>query len=187
MSHALDSPKTTLAGQMEDVEQRNRILNMIRGGGRAAQVAEALGISEDKVKSTVKKYLNRMHTEDAATLDELRVLENERLDAMERRLRQRLQAIEENRLDGDPLKIEDRLLRLYERRAKLNGLDAPLRVEHSGGLEVLHDLALDKEFIEGSTEAFRTAFYREDGTRLPDPVIDGTAVDVDEALKALEK
>lgn len=185
----------TLKTQLRQTEDRNRVLAMVRGGATAEQVSEALAkatpplhISPGQVRSLVKKHLQRVHMEDSRTIDELRVLENEKLDNLERKLNGLLGSVERGEKQGDPLKVIDRLEKLYERRARLNGLDAPMKVEHSGGVEVMRELGLDEDFIEKSAQAFVTAFAEH--AQLPDPAtrpVDTTAIEVTDALAQLER
>ncbi len=78
--------------------------------------------------------------------EELRTLELERLDAMLLALWRRVQA-------GDE-KAVDRVLRIMERRARLLGLDAPLRSELTGSLSAPFDLHAEsikaREYIEAA-------------------------------------
>ena len=142
--------------QLQRAEHRNRILSLIRNGASPEQVVEMMAtgqppieLTETEVKQFVKKYLNRIHTEDALTIEEMRVLENERLD----RLWQQLAAQVRND-DGTPnLKVVDRMTRLSERRSKMNGFEAAQRHEH-----VVYDglaaLGMDAELLERGRQAW---------------------------------
>ena len=80
--------------------------------------------------------------------EELRTLELERLDAMLLALWRRVQA-------GDE-KTVDRVLHIMERRARLLGLDAPLRSEFNGSFSAPFDLHAEAiaavEFIEAACD-----------------------------------
>lgn len=143
-----------LSGELEVVEQRHRVLRLVRRGGTAESVAEMLTkqgheITPQIVRRIVKRHLEKMHVEDALTVEELRAQENARLDEVMRILYERV-------LSGD-MRAIDRFIRLSARRAKLNGLDAPTRVDLGAG-EGLRALGLDADTIQAATEAFKTAF-----------------------------
>jgi len=147
---------TEMQLQLQRTEYRNRVLTMVRNGASAEQVVELLAagqppleVTEQAIKQFVKKYLNKIHTEDALTIEEMRVLENERLD----RLWTQLANVARNE-DGSPnLKVIDRMTRLSERRSKMNGFEAAQRHEH-----VVYDglaaLGLDKELAERGQQAW---------------------------------
>ncbi len=171
------SPGRRLQAQVRVAEHRNRILTLIRNGASAEQTAELLqadgiDITQEGVKSFVKRYLNKIHTEDALTIEELRVLENERLD----RLWSQLAAAARN-ADGTPnLKVIDRMTRLSERRSKMNGFEAAKRHEH-----VVYDglaaLGLDPELVERG----RQAWIDSTGEDPADGIIESTAEEVVDA------
>jgi hypothetical protein len=154
-----------LTDKLRATEQRNRILSLIRNGATGEQVSEILAKGDPErgiepvhmdprtVNATVRKYLERVHTEDSLTIEQLRVLENERLDAIWAKLSQ--QVINQ---DGSVnVKIVDRLTRLSERRAKMNGLDAAQRIEHHIG-DGLAALGIESEHIERAKQAFVESF-----------------------------
>jgi hypothetical protein len=145
-----------LSLQLQRAEHRNRILGLIRNGASPEQVVEMLAtgqppleVTEAEIKRFVKSYLNKIHTEDALTIEEMRVLENERLD----RLWQQLAAQARN-ADGSPnLKVVDRLTRLSERRSKMNGFEAAQRHEHVvfNGLAAM---GLDADLVDAGQKAW---------------------------------
>lgn len=156
-----------LSSQLEAVERRHRILRLIRDGATAEEVSELLAqarppvkITPNSIRALVKRYLNEVHRDDALSIEQMKGLENERLTDMEKRLKARL-IDKEGEIN---LKVVDRLIRLSERRAKLNGLDAAQKVEHYVG-RGLEALGLSEEHIRNAEEAFNTAFTRE---RIPD-------------------
>lgn len=147
---------TYLSVQLQRAEHRNRVLSLVRNGASAQQVSDLLregtppiDVTPNEVSNLVKDYLNRIHTEDALTIEQLRVLENERLDALWRAL-----STELRNPDGSVnLKIVDRMTRLSERRAKMNGIEAAQRHEFF----VAHGFAalgLDKELAERAERAW---------------------------------
>jgi len=170
MAHELlahDERFWRLSDKVNRVELRSRILSLVRKGATAQQVSDTLAagdlergiepvqLSVQQIQHMVRKYLDRVHEEDALTIDQLRTLENERLDELWLEMQRRLQ-----NPDGSlNLKIIDRLTRLSERRARMNGLDAAQRHEFNfgGGLAVL---GIEEEHLERAQEAFRDAFVR---------------------------
>lgn len=166
-----------MALQLERAETRHRILTLVRNGASPHQIVELLAagdaqhgippieVTTGEVSRLVKTYLDRVHTEDALTIEQLRVLENERLDAVWRAL-----AAEMRNQDGSVnLKIVDRMTRLSERRSKMNGFEAAQKHEHFIG-NPLQQLGLEKEHIERAKQAW-----------LESGAIDGEAEEVSDA------
>ena len=148
--------RTTMQMELQRTEYRNRVLTMVRNGASAEQVVELLAagqppleVTESAIKQFVKKYLNKIHTEDALTIEEMRALENERLDRLWTQL-----ANSARNEDGSPnLKVIDRMTRLSERRSKMNGFEAAQRHEHVV-FDGLAALGLDKELAERGQQAW---------------------------------
>jgi len=166
-----------LTDQLRATEQRNRILSLIRNGATTEQVSEILAkgdathepvfLEPGTIGAMVKKYLDRVHTEDALTIEQLRVLENERLDALWAKVSAML-----TNADGSlNLKAVDRLTRLSERRSKMNGLDAAQKHEHFIG-DGLRALGLEEEHVARARTAFLETFQHQG---LPDVTIEGEA------------
>lgn len=155
-----------LTDKVNMVELRSRILSLVRRGATAQQVSETLAkgdaergidpveMTPAKVSELVRKYLDRVHTEDELTLEQLRVLENERLDDLWLQLQRQLVNAADQTIN---LKVVDRLTRISERRARMNGLDAAQRLDVNvgGGLSVL---GIEAEHLDRAQEAFKTAF-----------------------------
>ena len=171
-----------LSDQVNLVEQRSRILSLVRRGATAQQVSDTLAagdpqagiepveVKPEKVKKIVKDYLDKVHSEDELTIEHLRVLENERLDDVWLQLQRMLK-----NPDGSlNLKVVDRLTRLSERRAKMNGLDAAERhdVFVAGGLSVL---GIEQEHLDRSQQAFMDTFER---PGIPEEAVDGEATEL---------
>jgi hypothetical protein len=150
--------KRTVSGQLEKAETRNRILNLVRNGASYQQVSETLAdpqngvpveVTPQEVSNFIKAYLNRIHTEDALTIEQLRVMENERLDALWRQLSANVRNV-----DGSlNLRVVDRLTRLSERRSKMNGFEAAQKHEHYIG-NPLQVLGIEAEHIERAERAW---------------------------------
>lgn len=154
-----------LADQVNTAEVRSRILTLIRNGATAAQVSETLEkgdpergipaayLAPDQISKFVRRYLDTVEEEDTLTVGQLRVLENERLDALWVQLNRQLR----NQDGSVNLKVVDRMTRLSERRAKMNGLDAAQKVEHFLG-NGLQALGLEEEHLKRGQDAFADSF-----------------------------
>jgi hypothetical protein len=181
--------EASTAEQLQHVAQRNRILAMARRGATPGQISEVLAKGDDqrgiapvavepeRIKGLIRDYLESARKHDALTVDQLRVMEMERLDQLQQALETELRFTDpETGQQHINLKVADRLLRLSERRAKMAGLDAPQVMEHRVG-EGLKELGLLEEHIHRADEAARHAFA---DRGLPDPsdVIDVEAVEI---------
>lgn len=104
-------------------------------GASYKDIADALGYSDpSSAHDVIMQTLSRINFHNAK---ELRAIENARLDRAQ-------QAIWAQVLDGE-LGAVKTFLKLAERRAKLNGLDAPQKIQVSDGtkeavLEMVEDL-----------------------------------------------
>lgn len=106
--------------QAEQRGRRAEALSLALAGFSHEQIAERLGISEEGVDDLLDRTLGRVANRHA---DKLRELENARLD--------RVQAgIWTQVISGD-LKAIDAFLRISARRARMNGLDEPTKVNLS--------------------------------------------------------
>lgn len=100
-------------------EKQIKALELRRQGKSYAEIARELGYSSGSgAHNAVKKALRKTLKEPA---DELRKLENARLDAM-------LVGLWPGIEKGDP-KAVTAAVKISDRRAKLNGLDAPAEVD----------------------------------------------------------
>lgn len=112
------------------------------------QIGEHLGVSASRASQLVNNTLEQTRNYAA---DQLRELENARLDRAQA-------AIWTDVIEGD-LKAISTYLRIAERRAKLNGLDAPAKVqmavsirqEMESALESLQEVILEAETDETET------------------------------------
>jgi hypothetical protein len=152
------------------VERRHHVLSLRRRGLSYQQIAETLGSPEqlaaagldwEPVKITargvsalVRRYLNMLERETAESRDELRQLENERLDALYRKWLPK----QDSKDPVEATRAAAILLKISDRRAKLNGLDAPTRVDHHHSGSIMHELGVDPVEIQRTEDAFKTAF-----------------------------
>jgi DNA-binding transcriptional MerR regulator len=163
---------------LDQVERRRRIITLRKRGMTYEQIADVLAEGRDggepikvtwnHVAHLVKRYLNNVDREGTESIEELRVLENERLDEL-------LATWGPRARDGDA-RAANVVLRLMERRAKMNGLDAAQRIEHSHSGSVLHELGADPDEVKRQREAFQTAFA-DQGL---DDVVDAACREVDD-------
>lgn len=110
-------PSTTKA-DAESAEKTRRCLELRLQGRNLEQIGAAVGLDKSNVSRRIKTALADIPREEAS---ELRGVENERLNVMQDAIWARVR-------EGDYAAV-DRALRISERRSKLNGLDAPQRVD----------------------------------------------------------
>jgi predicted transcriptional regulator len=102
----------------------------MRDAGRSYQsIADELGLAVSTVYNAVGKALEEIVREPA---ERVRGQEVKRLDRMIEALWARAQTFASEDAAELQLKTIDRVIKIQERRAKMLGLDAPERVEHSG-------------------------------------------------------
>lgn len=108
--------------RIESVEKQAQALEYRKQGLSYSQIAQRLGFNSPQVAwNAVESAIQRILREPA---EAVRTIELERIDAM-------FLSVFEKACDGDPMAITP-CLRLMERRAKLLGLDAPVKTELSG-------------------------------------------------------
>jgi hypothetical protein len=139
-----------LQRKLIDAEAEARCLALVRRGASAKAVADHLtaeGYSVDVrgVRKIVKQRLSSLTQESQLTVEELRAHENERLDDAVRKLYPLME-------DGN-IKAINLFLKVSERRAKLNGLDAPTRVAVDA-TDALAALGINRDLVERATDAF---------------------------------
>lgn len=100
--------------------RRTKAVSMALAGLSFEQIGEELGISLQAAHSMVNRTIEETRN---TNVDELRQVENARLDRAQA-------AIWSDVLKGDQKAINT-FLRISERRAKMNGLDAPSKVQMS--------------------------------------------------------
>jgi hypothetical protein len=155
-------PAIVRARNIKRVEKRNRVLRLRRDGLTYDQISEALtkgtdggppdAITERGAASAVAQYVAELLSEDSETAEVLRQIDGERLERMFSRLEADLMRAGEDRAERRA--IIHSQIRILERAAKLNGLDAPTKVE--GKVEVnvravadpIHVRAVDASYSE---------------------------------------
>lgn len=118
--------------------RRTKAVRLRMSGATYDQIAKQCGYTD---KSTARKAVMRsLVAVEAESVSELRLLENARLDSDEMVLRTII-ANGSNKA-ADRIRAIDSRLRLAARRARLNGLDAPIQVALSAGISADLDDAL---------------------------------------------
>lgn len=140
-------PSATNAATARKLERQAKALELRRAGRSYAEIAAALGLSKGGCHKLVHQGLAESRAAIAGSADELRAEEASRLDAL-------LTATWPDARRGN-LQAVDRVLKVMERRARLLGLDAPVRTALQGGGEDAPPIA---------TEA-RVAIYVPDNGR----------------------
>jgi predicted transcriptional regulator len=127
-------------GQAKRPQQAEEMLQLRNRGWTVYAIAQEMGVSEGTVKNRIKEALDRRefpHT------DEYRNRQNDHLDDLVRRHEQTIEAMEVIITNPD-VKPEaiieavrerrhclEALLRIADRRARLLGIDAPIKVEQT--------------------------------------------------------
>lgn len=110
-------------------------LKLRQAGASYPVIAQQCGFnSRQAAHKAVQALLQR---NEAEAVDEMRALDNSRYDAL-------LMAVWRQALAGDK-DAHAAALKVLERRAKLNGLDAPVRSEVAGLLNFTVDLGLEDD------------------------------------------
>lgn len=106
------------------LERQKKALELRRMGLGYIEIGERLGIGKSQAQRLVVGALAEVRADITAEADGLRAEELSRLDAM-------MQGLWVDARKGG-VKSIDRVLKIMERRAKLLGLDAPVRLAHAG-------------------------------------------------------
>jgi hypothetical protein len=111
----------------DQAERYARVLDLRRAGFTFDTIAREVGYAgRQGAKEAYDAAIKRMGRE---ATDDLRVLENERLDDLWRRAYARMNSAESN---DDFAKLQQTMIRISQRRSGLMGLDAPRQVEVTG-------------------------------------------------------
>lgn len=111
----------------DQAERYARVLDLRRAGFTFDTIAREVGYAgRQGAKEAYDAAIKRMGRE---ATDDLRVLENERLDDLWRRAYARMNSAESN---DDFTKLQQTMIRISQRRSGLMGLDAPRQVEVTG-------------------------------------------------------
>lgn len=126
-------------------EVTRQCLDLRLAGGSLESIGRTVGLHKSNVSRRIKAALADIP---AAEADALRTLENERLDAM--------QVAIWGKVRKGELGAVDRAIKISERRARLNGLDAPQRldlgtkaVDIDAVARDIMDAATNREIMDG--------------------------------------
>lgn len=100
----------------------HQALELRKAGLTYEKIGEALGVAKSTAHELIVKGLNAIKDDIKTDASTLVALEVERLDAL-------LRSLWANK---DNPRHADTILKIMERKAKLQGLDAPTRIEQSG-------------------------------------------------------
>lgn len=115
---------STSAARARKLERQVKALELRRMGKGYAEIARTLGIGKSQAHRLVQAGLSDARDQIRAEANDLRAEEISRLDAM-------LAGLWPDARKGHQGAV-DRVLRIMERRSKLLGLDAPVRLAHGG-------------------------------------------------------
>lgn len=124
---------SVIAKDLETAELQRNVLVLKKGGHTYEEIAAQLGITLSKAYRTVQKALVALNEETMHSVLQHRCIEVAKLDYLEEVAMEHL--VEEEELeDGGSIKRFNNatlanLLKIQERRAKLLGLDAPVKHE----------------------------------------------------------
>lgn len=109
--------------------RRRNALNMKKDGATYEQIAEALGYAnKGHAYKDIQKSLAEVNKETTLAAEEYRALQNERLEIMFAAIWPRAVGMDPN-TRGVDLRAAEMILKLMERQARLNGVDAPTKTE----------------------------------------------------------
>jgi hypothetical protein len=106
------------------LERQLQALELRKAGFTYRAIGDKLGVDHTTVYKDIQHELQRLAEQQRDSADELRQLELERLDML-------LKGLEPMASVGNPGAVNS-YLKVMERRAKLLGLDAPVRQEVTG-------------------------------------------------------
>lgn len=141
---AANKTSSATARRMKHQEQA---LDLRRAGYSYATIARKLTLSKSRAHSLVQTGLDEARAQITAAADDLRTVELARLDGM-------LHKLYPKASKGDVAAV-DRVLKIGERRAKLLGLEAPVRIETTGRdgkpIEVTSSVTIDPAKLSTAT------------------------------------
>ncbi len=121
------NPQTTPRKRLTRGQRRVRVLELTQVGHSTRQVAAELGVSHQTVATDLHAALDSYAALQADETAKLRALETARLDEM-------LAGVYPKALTGNISAVEA-VLAIMQRRAKLLGLDTPVKVDVSGEID----------------------------------------------------
>ncbi|MCQ9378820.1 hypothetical protein [Methyloversatilis sp. XJ19-49] len=104
--------------------RESEVFEMRKGGATFEKIGAALGVTAQRAHQIFERKLLEVRTKTGQTAEQLRALEMQRLDDLQSFLWEKARK-------GNATAI-DRILKIMERRARLEGLDAPQRIGLGG-------------------------------------------------------
>jgi predicted DNA-binding protein YlxM (UPF0122 family) len=122
--------KKSQAKTIDITARQEKAIQLRRSGLSLREIASRLEVNVATIHSDIKTMLAEAIKENVDNADQLRAMEIERLDRMTMAIQAQVTA--------GHLGAIDRAIRISERRAKLLGLDMPVKqeVKHSGGMAI---------------------------------------------------
>lgn len=114
----------TASAKVQSLQRQAQAIELRRAGLGFAEIASRLGIGKSQAHRYVVAGMQEARDQINAQADELRAEEVSRLDAM-------LSGLWPAARKGGVAAV-DRVVKIMERRAKLLGLDAPVKLAHGG-------------------------------------------------------
>jgi predicted transcriptional regulator len=114
------------ASKIKAEKRRIMALELRRQGLTHRVIAERLGVSEPLARQYVYDAFNELAKLKLDGAETLRAQELDKLDELEQRLHQALEKADDENTEGIA-RLTQQLTRIIERRAKLLGLDAPVK------------------------------------------------------------
>jgi orotate phosphoribosyltransferase-like protein len=130
--------KDAKPGNTEQIaERRIKAFELRKKGNNYREIAKVLGVSAPTILADVRAVLKELSKEQQKEAADYKALELDRLETLQVKMW-------ELAVKGDQGAV-DRVLRIQERRAKLLGLDAPVKTEFSGdALKAYINIDMDK-------------------------------------------
>jgi outer membrane PBP1 activator LpoA protein len=132
--HSINSP-----ARVQAAVRRKEAVDYRLTGSTYREIAANLDVTPTRARQLVAEAMAALQKDTSESAEELRRLELDRLDAM--------QAAVWGEVEAASLKAINTVLRIMERRAKLAGLDAPVRTVNTHDVTDLSDLS-DQELEE---------------------------------------
>lgn len=112
-------------GNVTAEDNRLKALQLREGGAKYREIATQLGVTVGMAHRYVMEAMDELHDQVLETADRVKQIELNRLDAMWMKLALRK--------DNDAPRVIEAQIRIMERRARLQGLDAPVEIGGPGG------------------------------------------------------
>lgn len=117
------NPKWRGPGELEQTERRQQVLALRRAGLTIIEIGIQLDIHKTTVWNHLERALEGYREQSAIDVEHVKAVERSRLERL-------MQAVWPAATAAKPdLQAIDRALRIMERRAKMDGLDAPERLQ----------------------------------------------------------